>query len=297
MEDNRIIDLYQKADFNKRLNLFLEYRGLRQAFIRIDLNTNQNKCKTAEDNHAIRYQKIRSLSALIGGGSMIYFLLFLIFGTIVSIPIGMNTTSALMLDFGLSLMFFLQHSIMVRAKFKILLKKIVPDEIIPAFYSIVSGITLICIVLFWQEGGQPIFISPIWILPIRIGAFTLAIIGFYWGVKSLPFFDPFGVRMKKKFYKQPSLKLVGPYRLVRHPLYFFMLIVIWASTSFTLDRILFNCLWSLWIFLGVRFEEKELLTVFKQDYEKYQQQVPMLFPIKKGYVKYLRKTMPCTCNL
>ncbi|MBC8438469.1 MAG: isoprenylcysteine carboxylmethyltransferase family protein [Deltaproteobacteria bacterium] len=284
-----IIDLYQTADFNKRLNLFLEHRSLRRVFISVEMNPNQKKCDTTADKHIQRYGKVKFLSALIGGGSLIYFLFFLIFGTILSIPAGMNSKSALMLDFGLSLMFFFQHSIMVRAKFKTILEKTIPEVMIPAFYSIVSGITLICTVLFWQETGQPIFVPPIWVTPIMSGAFTLGIIGFYWGVKSLPFFDPLGVRIKKMNSKKPSLKLIGPYRLLRHPLYFFMLIIIWASTSFTLDRILFNCLWSLWILMGAWLEEKELLTVFGQDYLKYQQQVPMLFPIKKGYLKYLNQ--------
>ncbi len=289
MENNMIIDLYQTSDFNKRLNLFLEHRGLRRKFIHIEMNINQRKCKAAEDKYILKYQRVKKLSVLIGGGSMIYFLFFLIFGTTLSIPVGMNSKSALMLDFGLSLMFFFQHSIMVRTKFKTILKKTIPEVMIPAFYSIVSGITLTCAVLFWQETGQPIFIPPIWIMSIMFGTFILAVFGIYWGVKSLPFFDPLGVRVKKISYKKPLLKLIGPYRLIRHPLYFFMLIVIWASTSFTLDRILFNCLWSLWIFIGTWLEEKELLTVFGQDYQKYQQQVPMLLPIKKGYLKYLNQ--------
>jgi len=247
------------------------------------MNTNQKKFEATADPYNRRDQMVKFLSAFIGGGSLVYFFFFLIFGTVLSIPIEMNSKSVLLLDFGLSLMFFSQHSIMVRPKFKAILRKMIPEGLIPAFYSITSGITLVCAVMFWQKTGQPFFHLPTWMFPIMAGGFALGMIGFYWGVKSLPFFDPLGLRTETRNDKKPSLKLIGPYRLVRHPLYFFVLILIWTSTSFTLDRILFNCLWSLWIIMGSWLEEKELVTVFGQDYQTYQQQVPMLFPIKKGY--------------
>lgn len=62
--------------------------------------------------------------------------------------------------------------------------------------------------------------------------------GFYCGVKALGTFDPFGVVKTKLTMMNSEPKIVplaikGPYRWVRHPLYFFSLIMIWACPDLT----------------------------------------------------------------
>ena len=42
----------------------------------------------------------------------------------------------------------------------------------------------------------------------------------------------------------------GPYRWVRHPLYAFSLVMIWSGPVFTVDRLLHNALFSIWIVIG-----------------------------------------------
>jgi hypothetical protein len=41
----------------------------------------------------------------------------------------------------------------------------------------------------------------------------------------------------------------GPYRWVRHPLFFFILII-WSCPNLTTGRLLFNGLWTVWIVIG-----------------------------------------------
>jgi protein-S-isoprenylcysteine O-methyltransferase Ste14 len=65
---------------------------------------------------------------------------------------------------------------------------------------------------------------------------------------------------------------------VRHPLYLFSLIIIWSGTVFTLDRLLHNGLWTIWIIIGATMEERDLVACFGQDYRSYQKTVPMLLP-------------------
>jgi protein-S-isoprenylcysteine O-methyltransferase Ste14 len=67
---------------------------------------------------------------------------------------------------------------------------------------------------------------------------------------------------------------------VRHPLYFFTLVLIWSSPDITLDRLLFNVLFTGWIVMGTRLEERDLVAEFGEHYRAYQRYVPMLIPYK-----------------
>jgi protein-S-isoprenylcysteine O-methyltransferase Ste14 len=65
---------------------------------------------------------------------------------------------------------------------------------------------------------------------------------------------------------------------VRHPLYFFVLLMIWSYPTLTADRALFNVLWTVWIFTGSVLEERDLVAEFGDRYREYQRNVPMLIP-------------------
>ena len=70
----------------------------------------------------------------------------------------------------------------------------------------------------------------------------------------------------------------GLYRYVRHPLYLFTLLLIWGTSRLSTDRLLFNVLWTAWIVVGTKLEERDLLVDFGPAYRRYQAQVPMLIP-------------------
>jgi protein-S-isoprenylcysteine O-methyltransferase Ste14 len=112
---------------------------------------------------------------------------------------------------------------------------------------------------------------------------VLAITGFVWGVRALKVFDPFGQRVLQAHLlgrALPTLPLVvrGPYLWVRHPLYSCMLVLIWSVPALSLDRLIFNVLWTSWIVIATTLEERDLVTEFGDRYRHYQQTVPMLLP-------------------
>jgi len=222
---------------------------------------------------------------VLGMGSLFLFYLFLFIGPFVPLDFGLGTGRALVLDACLSLLFFLQHSIMIRRGFRDRLKRHISEEYIPAFFGLVSSLPLIALILFWQKTpGAIATASGIFYWVLR-GLFLLCIAGFYWGMRSLGSFDPFGViairrLMRNKQAKPVSLKVRGPYRWVRHPLYLFSLLMIWSYPILTKDRLLFNILWSIWIVIATMLEERDLVHDFGDDYRDYQAKVPMLIPYK-----------------
>jgi protein-S-isoprenylcysteine O-methyltransferase Ste14 len=228
---------------------------------------------------------ILSVSYFIGGGSLIAFGAFLYIGSFNIVPLGLDESSALLFDAGLSVLFFIQHSCMVRKPFRRSLERFIPEEYYSAFYTIVSGIVLLTVIVFWQ-GSDRTFVAFHGISGgIFRSMFLLSLVGFAWGTRALKFFDPFGIRQIINFLRglksgQAPFTVRGPYRWVRHPLYFFTLLMIWSCTDLTMDRLLFDVLWTIWIFFGALLEERDLIADFGDIYIEYQRRVPMLIPYK-----------------
>ncbi|MBP7736438.1 MAG: isoprenylcysteine carboxylmethyltransferase family protein [Spirochaetes bacterium] len=222
---------------------------------------------------------------VLGAGSLIMFYMFLFLGSFTLVNLNMGLLPALALDAFLSILFFLQHSLLIRRNVRNRLSKIVPDPYYGAFYAITSGAALLIMILFWQRTAAIASAEGLiyWLLRL---SFILSMAGFYWGVKALGAFDPFGVVKIKLSMRNRELKIVplairGPYRWVRHPLYFFSLIMIWACPDLAFDKLLFNVMWSLWIFIATMLEERDLVREFGNGYREYQKKVPMLIPYKK----------------
>lgn len=62
--------------------------------------------------------------------------------------------------------------------------------------------------------------------------FLLGLAELAWGMIALRSFDPFGrgdirAHLRGELPRQHAFILRGPYRWVRHPLYFFMLVLVW----------------------------------------------------------------------
>jgi len=228
------------------------------------------------------------VTLILGAGSLLSFYAFLLFGPFNIVDLGLQKDLALAVDAALCMLFFLQHSIIVRKGMRRRLRDLVPADYYGAFYSITSSIPLILMIVFWQTTDVLSSAEGVWYWAIRF-LFILGAAGFYWGIRSLGFFDPFGTLNIRRLISgrpQKTLPLTakGPYLWVRHPLYFFSLIMIWANPHLSPDRLLFNIMWTGWIITGTMLEERDLVADFGDGYRDYQKRVPMLIPYK-GLVK------------
>jgi len=111
----------------------------------------------------------------------------------------------------------------------------------------------------------------------------LAILGFLWAVVSLDRFDAFGTgaflaRVRRQDPTAPRLTVKGSYRWVRHPFYVLAIVLLWASPILSKDRLLLNTLFTIWIVLGAKWEERDLIAAYGDAYRLNQREVPMLIP-------------------
>lgn len=223
------------------------------------------------------------LAYLIGGGSLLLFVAFLVAGPFSFIRFEVSEAQVLLWDAFLSMLFFLQHSGMIRRSFRAWLSYAVQPHYQAATYAIASGTVLAAVVLLWQTSQTVLFEiqEPLQLL-FRAGS-LLAIAGIVLAVRALKTFDLFGRgsitdQLHGKQQRPPQFVLSGPYFWVRHPLYFFMLVLIWSTPEIHSDRLVFNVLWTSWIIYGAYLEERDLVAVFGEAYRRYQDTVPMLVP-------------------
>jgi protein-S-isoprenylcysteine O-methyltransferase Ste14 len=227
------------------------------------------------------------LSSLLGGGSCILFTIFLYKGPFGLVDFRLGILGVLAWDALLSVLFFVQHSTMIRKSFQKHLSSMVPPPHQGALYSITSGMVLMMVVLLWQESSQYVFQLEGWARWCCRGVFVMSMAGMMWGIFVLGSFDALGIRpilAHLRGRQVPAMPLTarGPYRWVRHPLYFFTLLLIWAYPDLSMSRLLFNVSWTAWVVVATWLEERDLVAEFGEPYQKYQQEVPMLFPWPRG---------------
>ncbi len=196
---------------------------------------------------------------------------------------GWPLRSALAWDAGLSMLFFLQHSVMVRRPVRAAMK--VPEQYQGAVYAVASGAALTIAMVLWQRAGEPLYVAHGAARMVAYGVAAAATAFLAWGALALRGFDPCGIEPVRAHLKAKRLRPMpfvvrGPYRWVRHPLYFAIIVLFWCYPEITPDRLLFNLLWTGWMAIGSHFEEKDLVAQFGERYRRYQRRVPALIPWK-----------------
>ena len=78
--------------------------------------------------------------------------------------------------------------------------------------------------------------------------------------------------------KPGSLVTSGLYRSVRHPLYTFSLLILWLSPSMSINTFVIYTALTIYVLIGIIFEERKLIREFGKDYADYKSSTPMLFP-------------------
>ena len=84
---------------------------------------------------------------------------------------------------------------------------------------------------------------------------------------------------------ESELVRTGFYRLIRHPLYLFSIVIFWLFPYMTDLALAFFLAGTLYFLAGMIPEERKLVRIFGAAYENYRREVPALIPFTKRKIK------------
>lgn len=118
---------------------------------------------------------------------------------------------------------------------------------------------------------------PPWSYLMRIGQLVSAILLFAAVMQTDPL-SFVGLRQIVEEEKRGNLVTNGFYRFIRHPLYAFGLLILWLSPTMTVNSFLVYAAFTVYLLIGIYFEERKLLRVFGPEYARYRSVTPMFIP-------------------
>lgn len=215
-------------------------------------------------------------------------------------PLGELTTGpALALDVALLVAFGLQHSVMARPTWKARWLRVVGPALERPTYMLATGLVLLPVLWLWQP--MP---TVIWALehPVSIGAaYAVAVSAWaYLFVASfaIDHFELFGLRQVWSFFIGRPMAPVEfrerwMYRFDRHPIMTGALLGMWVTPTMTLGHLVFAIGFSLYIIVGVFFEERSMRAQLGARYEDYCDRVGSIVPrLSRGRARARRDEGP-----
>jgi protein-S-isoprenylcysteine O-methyltransferase Ste14 len=177
---------------------------------------------------------------------------------------------AALINLALLALFGLQHSVMARPWFKENVKLPKPRRT----YALATVAVLIIIARLWQpmpavawhyNGVVAIGLYIVWTFGLQLILF---------GALSINYRELIGLAEPGP----PQFHTPFLYTIIRHPIYLGAILVLWAAPHMTHGRLLFAAGMTLYILIGIQFEERDLERTFGDVYRVYKQRVPMLIP-------------------
>jgi protein-S-isoprenylcysteine O-methyltransferase Ste14 len=154
------------------------------------------------------------------------------------------------------------------------------------FYVVLSIVLLIPLIQFTAHADNKIIVTyPLYLNILRYILISGSLIMFAWAF----FFDYdclsfFGIRQILNSGKDndstKEIKKNGLLGIIRHPMYFALIIYLWCQI-FRMADLVVNMLLTIYIIIGTFLEEKKLIIEFGDLYNQYRQEVPMLIPFAK----------------
>lgn len=184
-------------------------------------------------------------------------------------------------------LFVVQHTVMARPAFKAWWMRIVPRAIERSTFVIAASLCLI--LAFWQWRPLPTVVWSVSNPIVWWGLTALSIVG--WGLVfgssfMVSHWDLFGLRQawfrfRGERYRPVGFRLVGLYKLVRHPLMVGFLIAFWSTPVMTQGHLFFAIMTTGYIFFGTWIEERDLIAEHGEDYLAYRRKVRGFVPLPR----------------
>lgn len=215
---------------------------------------------------------------------LVFWLADLIPGHSINSPMKTSLAWALAVDLFLVALFGLQHSGMARTLFKTWSSRWVApamERSVYVWFAVAAQFFLVHFfqpvpVMLWSV-DQPLLRGLIWLLFVL--GWVIAAVA-YW---SVGVFYLLGIEQASAWYldrPQPAQPFVDgyAYRYVRNPQQLGLLIASWSTPDMTVGHLVFASAMSVYIFVGMYYEKRDLVAVHGKAYADYAARVPAVIP-------------------
>jgi len=196
--------------------------------------------------------------------------------------------AAVLFNLGLMVAFGLQHSVMARPAFKEKWTKLIPAAAERSTYVLATGLVLGPVLALWQPMSKTIWSvsSPAlyWaLIAVAVAGWAYLFLASF----AVNHFELFGLRQVYQHFRGQEITDVPfkerlMYRFDRHPIMTGALIGLWVTPHMRLDHLLFAVMATLYIVIGVFFEERSLRRQWGATYDDYCKRVGSIVPSFSG---------------
>ena len=194
------------------------------------------------------------------------------------------TGTAILIDLGLIALFGVQHSVMARPGFKAGWTKIVPPPLERAVFCLASALCLIALFAFWHP-----IAGTVWSVENEAARIVLWVLFFAgWGILFIAthlinHWELFGLAQAWRYFRgteaaPQTFRTPLFYRWVRHPIYSGFLLAFWATPEMSYGHLLLAVGFTVYIFIGIAYEERDLIGHYGEVYGDYRKRVGMVVP-------------------
>ena len=192
--------------------------------------------------------------------------------------------AGLTLDVLLLVAFALQHSVMARPSFKERWTRLIPAAAERSTYVLATGIVLAPMLALWQPMPNVVWSIEAPLLRWCVLGVALAGWAYLFAASfAINHFELFGLQqvylaLRGRSLTEAPFQERWMYRFDRHPIMTGVLIGLWVTPTMTLDHLLFAAGSTLYVWVGVFFEERSLQRQWGTRYEEYRARVGTIVP-------------------
>jgi len=149
-------------------------------------------------------------------------------------------------------------------------------------YNVFAAISFLPVLYFLSlDGGVLLYEMPGIIQPIAYAIQAAMLVLMVYSVFQTGLLQFVGLKPQEDQPGQTAFVASGMFKLVRHPIYTTSLILLWVKPIVNSSTLIFTIIITIYILIGIQFEERRLLREFGDLYRDYKTRTPMLIPFTK----------------
>ena len=185
----------------------------------------------------------------------------------------------LVVNTGLFSLFALHHSLLARSGVRRRIARRLPDGLERATYVWIASVLFALTCGWWQPLPGDLYRAD---GPLRAAGFAVQAAGILLVIRGgavLDLRELAGIRQIASpgggaNDRTSELRIRGPYRRLRHPLYAGLLLVLLGTPDMTCSRLWFTLLSTVYVVVAIPWEERDMAARFGERYERYRTEVP-----------------------